>query len=834
MTAVLCTLIVLSAVFPLPVGHKLLSIGTSYEVSAQGDPWLSGWNKRIKLTTNSSLVGSNLTHFPIMVSLKSGNGETTKIFDELQSDANRKKIAVTTSDGETQCYVEIEKWDDANEQAVLWVKAPTISSSADTDLYLYYDADHADNTDYVGDIGSLPAQIVWNENAGFGKYLTSWSKSDNNPLQNIGSPEGWMCSCYSNYNNEDKIYIFYHNSTTDNLISCWSFTRANAGNAAQWTDEGTVYTGTSDQYHIEPHGIIFETQAMADAREGVGEGQGTRKWRMYVCCRGSEEGVGDSDIHMLYASESDLTSWTSYGSVYQHDATYGYGDPKVCIYDDEVWMLIGAYASGSCHHSFFTHSSDGISSWTDIGTELPCSYLIGTLIGFTTGILIDDHAPTTGNHGHSWRWTTDGSTISSYSGNPFLSGAGGWDIENGWSTTVVDKDGSPDLADAGTYYFYWWGTGDGHQLGLATSTTLTQEANSGNFKIVLHMKDKTTSSVEDSSPNSNDGTKLSANNPIEYSSGKIGKAQDFSDDYITIPFGLSPPYTVEFWANPDDISGSGVILGFGDTTPGGAGVALGFYSGTDEIVIGNDGFKYGLDDVSAYLTNGVWQHWVDVVNSASDIDFYLDGAAKSLDTTTYWSNAAGYRQIGARYRTSVGYERYFDGKVDEVRISNVARNAAWIKATYETERDNLLTYGNEETKTPEITNAPGTYGFGTVAVGGTANTSINYFTITNTGSVAVDVTIQGTDATGGDDTWTLSDTATPGENIYGLKAGLDDGDDSFDVVVKKNTPYNTLVSNLAEDATQDWGLKLWMPTSLSGYDNQQMTATITLVASEAS
>lgn len=67
-----------------------------------------------------------------------------------QSDANRKKIAVTKSDGTTQCYVEIEKWDHASKQAWLWVKVPSIRISVDTDLYLYYDKDHADNTDYVG------------------------------------------------------------------------------------------------------------------------------------------------------------------------------------------------------------------------------------------------------------------------------------------------------------------------------------------------------------------------------------------------------------------------------------------------------------------------------------------------------------------------------------------------------------------------------------------------------------------------------------------------------------------------------------------------------------
>jgi len=79
-------------------------------------------------------------------------------------------------------------------------------------------------------------------------------------------------------------------------------------------------------------------------------------------------------------------------------------------------------------------------------------------------------------------------------------------------------------------------------------------------------------------------------------------------------------------------------------------------------------------------------------------------------------------------------------------------------------------------------------------------------------------------------TWTLSGTATPGENIYGLKAGPDGGD--YTTVV--NATANSFVTDLAEDATQDWGLKIYMPTALTGYDNQEMAATITLVASEAS
>lgn len=130
-----------------------------------------------------------------------------------------------------------------------------------------------------------------------------------------------------------------------------------------------------------------------------------------------------------------------------------------------------------------------------------------------------------------------------------------------------------------------------------------------------------------------------------------------------------------------------------------------------------------------------------------------------------------------------------------------------------------------------ITNSPSEKPFGTLAVNTYSSTAINYFTITNKGNTAVDIAVYATDLTGGEVTWTLSNTATPGENIYGLKAGLDDGDDNFDIVVRKSEVYNELVNNLARGATQDWGLMLYMPTSVTDYDGQQMLSTLTLICS---
>lgn len=139
---------------------------TSVKVSVAASSWLGGWDKRVKITVDSNDADAALSTFPVLVYLSNSSGrndaDVSFIFDELQNNTNRKKIAITTSDGVSQCYVEIERWDDPNEQAWLWVKVPSISNTTDTDLYLYYDKDHVDNTAYVGDSGSTTAQNVWN------------------------------------------------------------------------------------------------------------------------------------------------------------------------------------------------------------------------------------------------------------------------------------------------------------------------------------------------------------------------------------------------------------------------------------------------------------------------------------------------------------------------------------------------------------------------------------------------------------------------------------------------------------------------------------------------
>jgi len=62
--------------------------------------WLSGYDKRIKLTIDHTKVDDTLSDFPVTVFFTSTQGE--EIFTEFDADSDYMKCAFTSSDG--KCF----------------------------------------------------------------------------------------------------------------------------------------------------------------------------------------------------------------------------------------------------------------------------------------------------------------------------------------------------------------------------------------------------------------------------------------------------------------------------------------------------------------------------------------------------------------------------------------------------------------------------------------------------------------------------------------------------------------------------------------------------------
>jgi len=288
------------------------------------DYWLAGWKYRLKLTVDSGDISDILSNFPVLIYISAasgiGNVDVSCVFDELVADANRKKIAVTTSDGNTECYVEIEKWDDGNEQAWLWVKIPSVASGTDTDLYLYYGIDHADNNTYVGDTNDVVAENVWDAN-----FMAVYHMAD-------GIDNAHIYDSTSNDNDGTKTGANQPVESTDLIGDSQTFDgtdRINCGNAATFnitdavTIEARVKPSTVTECGIlakDSYNDTFALYARAAAGEMVGfrvesTGAGTLKAGNLVAATrytlvGRYDKDGGADNVKIFADGAEIGSRT--------------------------------------------------------------------------------------------------------------------------------------------------------------------------------------------------------------------------------------------------------------------------------------------------------------------------------------------------------------------------------------------------------------------------------------------------------------------------------------------------------------------------------------------
>lgn len=123
-----------------------------------GNCWVAGYNQRVKLTIDHTKIDSALSDFPVTVFFTAAQCE--EIFAEFDADEDfdRGQFALGN---DTLLKAEKELFDDSESKAIYHVKIPSVSSSAGTDYYFYYDNDHAHNTSYIGIIGSATAAEVW-------------------------------------------------------------------------------------------------------------------------------------------------------------------------------------------------------------------------------------------------------------------------------------------------------------------------------------------------------------------------------------------------------------------------------------------------------------------------------------------------------------------------------------------------------------------------------------------------------------------------------------------------------------------------------------------------
>jgi len=282
---------------------------------------LSGYSNRIKITTKSTKVESDLIDFPLGLTLSSGCGiysqDMTAIFDEVGNDYT--KIAITSYDGETILPAEVEYWNEEVKEAQLWFKAPNVYSAAETDFYLYYDATASGN-----------ALIDTNEDAI--TYQVSVSIGSEGTYDTVGAYTPFVLK-------ENEVYKMWYSgkeSTNWRTLYCTSTDGINWSNFQMVVDKGSE--GTYDTINADMPFVLKDG--------GV--------YKMWY------SGYNGTNYRIIYCTSTDGINWSNFQMVIDIGSEGTYDTTRctapVVVKEDELYKMWYTGYNGTNYRIIYTSS----------------------------------------------------------------------------------------------------------------------------------------------------------------------------------------------------------------------------------------------------------------------------------------------------------------------------------------------------------------------------------------------------------------------------------------------------------------------------------------------
>jgi len=565
----------------------ILIICLAFSLSVYSADLYGTYDQRIKLTIDNTKIDSDLTWFPVMIKLTSGQME--EVFAEFDSDDDFDRCAITLVDESTQIYGDCERFDDSESVAEYHVAKTGVITDADAAgyLYFYYDKDAAHNTTFISKSNGTAAQSVYDANFKAVYHMndapafTAWTTQYEATVE--PDSDGWTLggTDYSSVSSG----ILTIDTTGDATGACYYY------KAPDINFDAGVYYKIKVQMHTDTTATGYLLNWIYD---------GTQNERTIL-------NIMDGKIQVRTAGGS---------------------------YNDTIMDTISAY------HIYEV-------------------YVKGTVVlVYVDGVLTDTQA------------------VESVS----------------VSDTIRFGDGSS-TADANIecmidYVYY--------ALDVANNPAINN--------------------IIDSTSNANHGTKKGVDEPVE-ASGKVGQAQDFdgSDDYVDIT-------SADFAFKDEDVTMEVItqitdntdvyrsLLGIGDADgeprlwlfkhrSGAVDGKITFQSYDAPTAIVASSILTGAElplETAIYLA-GV----IDI--SEETIDLFYNGTSQDPQAITAFDLSDAGTDVGVLgiFHNKSSYPH--NNWIDEVRVSNTARSAAWLKATYNSLFDTLLTYGDEETEPTGIT-----------------------------------------------------------------------------------------------------------------------------------
>ena len=156
---------------------------TNYITVTPTPPWYScSWGYRKNITIDKSRVSGAQTDFPVLINLASDNDLKTS------ARTDGYDILFTSSDG-TKLPHEIESYRSGTGALVAWVKVPSVTSSSNTTIYMYYGYPSSTDQQNKNNVWDTNYKAVWHLNeTGTGTRFDSTINANNaNPRNYDGN-----------------------------------------------------------------------------------------------------------------------------------------------------------------------------------------------------------------------------------------------------------------------------------------------------------------------------------------------------------------------------------------------------------------------------------------------------------------------------------------------------------------------------------------------------------------------------------------------------------------------------------------------------------------------
>ncbi len=621
------------------------------------------WDHRMRIEIDHGKVDAELNEFPVAVMLDESN------FDFSLAEEDGSDIRFTDKGGENLLYFERELHDQSGQQAVYWVRLPAVSDTENTVFYVYYGNSEVEH-DGADDSGN-----VWDDNFQAVFHMDHYEDESDWLINN--SISGWFGKKISEnspsqvpgkigfaqeFDGNDKITLQHHSRIDiDGNFAMSVWVKPEIQEPSPLLDE---VDGAVAAYSLRKLCSEYNDDAVKVRRSSDNQTQDI----------GFDE-YGNLDIDALLAFVGEnhgyVVTWYNQSGNGKDVTQNVEGNQPMIVEDGEVLMSDG--------RPMVRFDDNYLEGDVDMGSQYPDATLNAV-----------------------WRQTGDGTA----SEVPVFLGEN--DIEKGLNIGYLYFPSSgpyPEVRENVLRLWEWqYPSIAGYSTNLKVQTGTYENIGAGSSEMQVFIDG-------DASTVKTDANEFDVGIEYENTNITIGANEDGSD-YLQNSFVAEiVVYDKVLTTEEREKLESNQFKCYGFTTPVIAGKGRDAYQ-----------LEYDLENFIGYINGdtiitpaniGEYQH-VAMTYDQTDLKLFINGnEVRSKSLTGEISTNSDDLIIG----------ELFEGIIDEVRVSNIARSDEWILADYQSGTDDLLVFdlsgfdivdpGSQEAGEPfdiDLTNARDIYG----------------------------------------------------------------------------------------------------------------------------